>query len=259
MIDLHSHILPGVDDGPADWEGSLAMLRMAEAGGTTTIVATPHSHDYWREAQLPEILIPKLVADANQRAADAGLTIKVLTGQECQALPGLVEDLDTMRCHTLAHSRTVLMELPFMMWPTHTESLVFDLQLAGYTVLLAHPERYKAVIEEPGRLVPLIERGVYLQISTTSVMGRNGPKVQELTRQLVALNWAHVLASDAHSTGGRNPRLDEAEAEIARWTDDATARKMCFDTPLALINDQLPDVPEPLTYEPKRKKILGIF
>jgi tyrosine-protein phosphatase YwqE len=68
-----------------------------------------------------------------------------------------------------------------------------------------------------------------------------------------------VLASDAHSTGGRNPRLDEAEAELARWTDDATARRMAFDTPLALLNDQLPDVPDPLPYEPRRKKIFGLF
>jgi protein-tyrosine phosphatase len=259
MIDLHSHILPGVDDGPGDWEGTLGMLRIAEDGGTTTIVATPHSHDYWRAAQPPEILIPRLVAEANQRAADAGLTIKVLPGQECQALPGLVQDLDRMTCQTLAHSRTVLVELPFMMWPPHTESLIFNLQLAGYTVLLAHPERYKAVQEDPSRLAPLIERGVYTQITTTSIMGRNGPKAQELTRQMVELNWAHVLASDAHSTGGRNPRLDEAEAELARWTDDATARRMAFDTPLALLNDQLPDVPEPLPYEPRRKKIFGLF
>jgi len=259
MIDLHSHILPGVDDGPGAWDGTMGMLRIAEEAGTTTIVATPHSHDYWRGAQPPEILIPKLVAEANQRAADAGLTIKVLTGMECQALPSLVHDLDKQSCFTLAHSRTVLMELPFMMWPAHTESLVFNLQLAGYTILLAHPERYKAVQEDPNRLAPLIERGVYMQITTTSVMGRNGSKVQELTRQMVDLNWAHVWSSDAHSVGGRNPKLDEAEAEVARWTDDATARRMSFDTPLALINDQLPDVPEPLTYEPRRKKILGIF
>lgn len=259
MIDLHSHILPGVDDGPGDWNGTLGMLRMAEEAGTTTIVATPHSHDYWRALQPPEILIPKLVAEANQRAADAGLTIKVLTGQECQALPGLVQDLDKMTCQTLAHSRTVLMELPFMMWPAHTESLVFDLQLAGYTILLAHPERYKALQDDLSKLAPLIERGVYAQITTTSVMGRNGSKAQEVARQMVELNWAHVLASDAHSSGGRNPRLDEAEAELARWTDDATARRMSFDTPLALINDQLPEVPEALTYEPRRKKILGIF
>lgn len=259
MIDLHSHILPGVDDGPGDWAGTLGMLRIAEEGGTTTIVATPHSHDYWRAAQPPEILIPRLVAEANERAADAGLTIKVLVGQECQALPGLVQDLDRMTCQTLAHSRTVLMELPFMMWPPHTESLVFNLQLAGYTVLLAHPERYKAVQEDPARLAPLIERGVYTQITTTSVMGRNGPKAQELTRHLVDLNWAHVLASDAHSTGGRNPRLDEAKAELAQWTDEATAHRMAFDTPLALLNDQLPEVPDALPYEPKRKKILGLF
>jgi protein-tyrosine phosphatase len=259
MIDLHSHILPGVDDGPSDWEGALAMLYMAEQSGTTVIAATPHSHDFWRAAQLAHVHIPLLVEELNARAARAGLTIRVLTGQECQSYPDLVDDLEAGNLMTLGHSRTVLVELPFMDWPAHTDALVFELQLAGYTVLLAHPERYRAVHDDFGRLAPLVERGVYLQVTTTSILGRNGRKVQEIARELVAHHWAHVLASDAHSAGGRNPRLDEAAAEIARWTDDATARRLAFDTPLALLNDQTPDVPEPLVYEPKRKKIFGLF
>jgi protein-tyrosine phosphatase len=232
---------------------------MAERAGTTVIAATPHSHDFWRAAQLAHVYIPELVEELNARAASAGLTIKVLTGQECQAYPDLLEDLEAGNLMTLGHSRTVLVELPFMTWPAHTESLIFELQLAGYTLLLAHPERYRAVQEDLGRLAPLVERGVLMQVTTTSIMGRNGRKVQEIAHEMVMLNWAHVLASDAHSTGGRNPRLDEAAAEIARWTDEATARRLSFDTPLALINDQVPEVPEPLPFEPKRKKIFGLF
>lgn len=259
MIDLHSHVLPGVDDGAADWDGTIAMLRMAEDGGTTAIAATPHSHDLWRGSLAAEQMIPALVKEANKRAADAGLTIRVLNGQECQAYPDLVRDLDAQKLQTLAHSRTVLLELPFMTWPPHTESLIFDLQLADYVVLLAHPERYRAVQQDPSILQPLVERGVYMQITTTSVMGRNGEKVRDLTRQLVELNWAHVLASDSHSIRGRHPQLDEAVAELTRWADEATAKRLSYDVPLALINDQTPDVPAPDAYEAKKKKFLGIF
>jgi protein-tyrosine phosphatase len=259
MIDLHSHILPNVDDGAVDWDGTVAMLTMAEEAGTTVIAATPHSHDFWRGFEPAEVMIPGLVQEANRRAVAAGLKIKVLIGQECQAYPDLVRDLDAKKWQTLGESRTILLELPFATWPSHVESLVFDLQLAGYTILLAHPERYRALHDDVSRLAPLIERGVYTQITTTSVMGRNGDKVRDLARQLVDLKWAHVLASDAHSTGNRHTRLDEAAAELARWTNQETAQRFTVETPLALLNDKTPDVPMPLPYEPKRKKILGIF
>ncbi len=259
MIDLHSHVLPGVDDGAPDWDGTIAMLRMAEEGGTTTIAATPHSHDLWRGAHPAGQMIPALVKEANDRAAQAGLTIKVLNGQECQAFPDLVKDLDAQKLQTLAHSRTVLLELPFMTWPAHTASLIFDLQVADYVVLLAHPERYRAVQNDPGILQPLVERGVYMQITTTSVMGRNGDKVRDLTRQLIELNWAHVLASDSHSIRGRHPQLDEAVAELTRWSDAATATRLSFEVPLALLNDQTPDVPDTEVYAARKRKFLGIF
>jgi len=126
MIDLHSHILPAIDDGAQDWQTSLAMMAIAEQAGTKIIVATPHSHDFWRPKAAPSELIPQLVKEANQRAQQAGLQIAVLPGQECMIAHDLVPDLKAGKWLTLGMSRTVLLELPFMMWPNFVDSIVFD-------------------------------------------------------------------------------------------------------------------------------------
>lgn len=260
MIDLHSHILPGVDDGPEDWDGALAMMALAEQAGTEILVATPHSHDFWRASEPAYLLVPRLVAEANVRARAAGLALEILIGQECHIGSDLVQELDEALWFTLGGSRTVLMELPFNMWPPFTDRLIFDLQMAGYTVLLAHPERYHAVNEDPDRLLPLVERGVFLQVTSSSIMGRFGERPKRTARQLVEAGLAHVLASDAHTTRGRPPTLDEAAREIAGWTDEETVERLTVTVPRALLDDRQPDVPEPRPVQPlKRRKRFGLF
>lgn len=255
MVDLHSHILPAVDDGAQDWDTSLTMMAMAEQAGTKMIVATPHSHDFWRPKAAPRDLIPQLVKEANQRAQQAGLQIEVFPGQECIIDHNLVADLKAGALLTLGMSRTVLLELPFVMWPTYFESIVFDLQVAGYTVLLAHPARYKAVQDDPNLLLPFVERGVYMQINTTSIEGRFGLKTEETAQKLLEHNLAHVIASDAHTTRGRPPKLQKARDKAAAWIGEAAANQMCNETPLALLRGETPPMPEPRQIElSKRRK-----
>lgn len=254
MIDLHCHVLPGVDDGPADWDAALDMMRMADRAGTTMLVATPHSHDFWRAEEAASLMIPRLVQEANQRARQAGLKVRVLPGQECQVKPELLVDLRAGDCLTLGDSRTVLMELPFTLWPPFTETVIFELQVAGYTVLLAHPERYRDVQKDPNLLVPLVERGVYMQVTTTSILGHFGDRVQETARLMVEHNLAHVLASDAHSTRTRTPTLDAARDVLIGWVGKEATHRLCVETPYALLLDEPPPLPAPERVEPKRKR-----
>lgn len=264
MIDLHSHILPAVDDGSQDWDTSLAMMAIAEEAGTKIIVATPHSHEFWspKPSASPSELVPQLVKEANQRAQQAGLQIAVLPGQECMIAHDLVADLKTGKWLTLGTSRTVLLEFPFSMWPNFVDSMVFDLQVAGYTILLAHVERYKAVQNDPNLLLPLIERGVYTQINTTSILGRFGARAEKTAQQLLEHNLAHVIASDAHTTRGRRPGLQKARDQAATWIGEAAANKMCSETPQALVRGEAPPVPTARPVEaPKkrRKRFFGWF
>jgi protein-tyrosine phosphatase len=259
MIDLHCHILPGVDDGPQDWPASLEMMTMAASAGTTVMVATPHSHDGWRGgAAHREIRL--LSREAERRARQAGLALEILPGNELYIQPGLPAQLRAGSWLTLGRSCTVLLELPFSIWPRVTEALIFELQVEGYTVLLAHPERYHAVIDNPNLLLNLVERGVYIQVTTTSITGLFGAKVRETARLLVEHDLCHVLASDSHTAGRRHPRLDEAHAILCEWIGEEAANRLVWANPRALLNDEPPDVPAPRPVErTSQKKLFGLF
>jgi protein-tyrosine phosphatase len=259
LIDLHSHILPGLDDGAADWDTTLAMLAQADEAGTETIVATPHSHEMWGLPGPCGEVVPQLVEKANALAAGAGLKLRVLPGQECLIDSALVNDLQLGTWLTLGNSRTVLLELPFTLWPPFTDTLIFELQLAGYVVLLAHPERYRAVIEDPNLLLGLVEKGVLAQVTSTSILGRFGERPRETARLLLENNLAHVIASDAHTTRGRHPRLDKARDLAAEWVGAEAANLLVTGTPAALLAGSAPDLPEPRPVPTPRKKFLGIF
>lgn len=260
MFDLHSHILPDVDDGPETWDDALEMLAVAEAHGTHTIVATPHSHGAWRRPEAANELIPALVAETQQRARAAGLSLRVLAGQECYIDADLVRDLDAGRLLTLGASRTVLLEFPFTQWPAHTEQLIYELQVAGYTVLLAHPERYTAVQKDPNLVLPLVERNVYLQVTSVAITGELGPASQRCARVLVEHGLCHVLASDAHHVRRRAPVLDAALTAVSRWIGEEAARQMVHETPRALLEGRSPrPLLEPQRVQSSRRGVRRLF
>lgn len=258
MIDLHSHVLPDVDDGAPDWETSLAMLALAEQGGSEIILATPHGWGRWRHPEPPRTLIPTLVEEANARASEAGLAIRVLPGHECMIDPEVERRLRAGDLLTLGGSRTVLLELPFDTWPPALDATIFALELAGYSVLLAHPERYRAITEEPNRLLPLVERGVMMQVTSTSITGRFGERVQAVARQFIEHGMAHVVASDAHSAGGRNPNMREAWEQVVAWTDEATAQRLFKANPRAILDDEAVPFSDPQPIKAKRR-LFGLF
>lgn len=258
MIDLHSHILPDLDDGAPDWETSLDMMIQAAESGTEILVATPHTHDMWRPAEPPSELIPVLVHEANLRARRAGLSLQILPGQECYIDDGLSQQLQEGKWLTLGNSKTVLLELGWSHWPPFIEQLVFDLQLAGYRVLLAHPERYRSVVADPNLLVPLVEKGVLTQVTSASILGRFGESALTTARLLLENDLAHVMSSDAHTVRGRNTKLDKARAQVADWFGEEVAHKLVLDTPRALLHDKPIELPAPRTIVP-RKKVFGLF
>jgi protein-tyrosine phosphatase len=259
MIDLHSHVLPGLDDGAQDWAMALEMMVMAEEAGTEILVATPHTHDMWHGGEPCSELIPTLAHEATLRARRAGLSLQVLPGQECYIDDALPQQLNEGKWLTLGNSKTVLLELGWSHWPPFIDKLVFDLQLAGYRILLAHPERYRSVLDDPNLIVGLVEKGVLTQVTSASILGRFGESAQETARALLEHNLAHVLSSDAHTTRGRNPKLSTAREQVADWFGEEFARKLVLDTPRALLNDEPITLPEPRSIVRARKKVFGIF
>lgn len=211
MVDLHCHILPGLDDGPATLPDALAMARLAAADGVRVIVATPHVR---REYRYPE---PDLIREATARLDQAiraeNLPLRLLPGAEIPAEPELLEALQAGRLLTVGdRGRHVLIELPPNAPAIYVPELFFRLQVAGYTPVVAHVERAAIFRHQPGLLRELHDRGVLLQLNVESL--RAGWGTRRYARQLVREGLVDVLASDGHNTRRRPPVLTPARRAL---------------------------------------------
>lgn len=208
MFDLHCHILPGVDDGATDWEESLEMAGIFVENGVKTIVATPHSY----ADILPE-QIQMLTVELNNRLAERDLPLTVVPGMEVHLDIDLPEQLRAGKILPIAE-RNVLLELPSNLLPLYTDDVVFRLMLEGYRVILAHPERNSQVIKNPELIFDWVSKGVLVQITSGSVLGKFGEQIQRTTKQLLKANLVHFIGSDAHGTTRRKPDLAEAATAL---------------------------------------------
>jgi len=204
MIDLHTHILPGIDDGPATIEGSLELARAAVAAGTRTLVATPHvSWTYPNDAGA----IAALVEQLNARLRAEGIELEVLAGAEI-AMTRLVdmrgEELSNL---SLGGGAFLLVEPPFAPAVTGLDALVFDLQRQGYEILLAHPERCPAFHREPEMLEAFVNKGVLTSVTAGSLTGRFGGEVRRFALMMARERWIHNVTSDTHDPVKRPPSV----------------------------------------------------
>lgn len=196
MIDIHSHILPFMDDGAADLEAALAMAQDAHNDGITAVIATPHHANgvYLNPAKEIEAAVQQL----NEKLREAGNPLLVLPGQEIRIYGDLLDDLEKGELLTLAGSRYILLEMPSSRVPRSMEETCHELIIQGYVPVIAHPERNAEIAADPSRLVKLIELGALGQLTAQSIAGNFGGKLQKLSLELCRRNAVHVIASDAH-------------------------------------------------------------
>ncbi|CAA9551446.1 MAG: hypothetical protein AVDCRST_MAG33-925 [uncultured Thermomicrobiales bacterium] len=211
MIDLHNHLLPGIDDGARSMDVTRQVLARASGFGYRTIVATPHLRDR---------LLASYGVDVAERLAEvtalaAGIGITVAGGYEVFLSPDLPRRLAEGEPSTLAGTRSILVEVPFVGWPPYTEATLFALQTVDYRPVLAHPERYQAVQRDPQLALALAGRGVPLQLSLGSLVS-SSRTVRRTAEQLLAAGAIAVVASDAH---GDDHRLAAVPAGLARLTE----------------------------------------
>jgi protein-tyrosine phosphatase len=259
MIDLHSHILPGLDDGPADLEGSLALARAAVEQGTTTMVATPHIRD---DHPFPLEAIQSGVDELNASLSAEGIDLTVVAGGELaiSKIPDL--DADELGSLGLGASRYLLVESPY----THTsqllEHVLFDLQSQGFRPVLAHPERSPSFLTDEVRLKRLVERGVLCSVTAMSMQGGFGGQVQEFTARLLWDGLVHNVASDTHSANRRPPALSGGFDALAKDVAGLLEQRDWFtrQVPQAILGDsELPPLKAPLTRRRRgwRRLLLG--
>jgi protein-tyrosine phosphatase len=256
VIDLHTHILPGIDDGVKTEDDAVEFAKVAAADGITTIVATPHYRDGFYVNARPEVLSG--VAALRRRLEAERVPVTLLPGAEIHICPDLVERIRSGHAPTLAdNGRTVLFELSMTQYPFELENVVYGMRLAGLQVLVAHPERIRYFQEDVRRYEALVHQGAFGQITTGSVLGVFGDDIEEFSEELLRKKLVHVVASDAHNVRGRPPILTAALARIGHWVGDDLARRMATEFPRAFLEGKDPDVPPVEDPKPRRSSFLG--
>lgn len=205
MIDVHCHVLPGIDDGPRSLEESLLLCRAARADGTRTIVATPHVD--WTYTDVDAAEIDRLVGAVNQAISTAAIDLHIVRGAEVALSRASELSDDELRALCLAGGHYVLVELPWMSAGAGVVQALRAFSQRGFGILLAHPERTPMLQEDLQLVRALVEQGVLCCVTATSLNGGNGRRARAAALSLIDQGLAHAMASDAHNTGSRPPEL----------------------------------------------------
>ena len=235
MIDLHSHVLPGVDDGARTVADSLEIARAAAASGTSLLAATPHVRDdYPTSAETVE----RLVGELQSAVRAAGIPLEIRPGGEV-ALDMLDElGAAALRRFGLAGNPDyLLVEFPYYGWPLDLGERIFRLRADGINVVLAHPERNAEVQAAPERIEALVRAGALVQLTAASLDGRLGKRTREAARALLNLRCAHLVASDAHTPDVRGAGLADAvdtlgDGHLGEWLTAGVPGAIVAGTPL---------------------------
>ena len=211
IVDLHCHILPGIDDGSQSLEDSIALANEAVKDGVTHILATPHHLDnkYVNHRSDVERLVKNFQAELDSRQ----IPLKIFPGQEVHINGELVQKYDDLLGVDLK-KKYMLLEFPQSNVPAYAEKMIFELLKLGTTPIIVHPERNKEIQKNTDILYKFIQQGALAQVTATSYIGGFGDDVAKLSQKFVAHNLVQIVASDAHAMRGRDFVLSEALSQI---------------------------------------------
>lgn len=239
MVDIHCHLLPGLDDGADDMEMSLKMAEMAIADGITHVIATPHADAAYRFN--PEEI------DAKRRELESRLDGRLIIGTGCDFHLSFenVEDLRAdITKYTLNQKNYLLVEFNEFSIPPSMDQTLHLIQLFGATPIITHPERNRLIRSKPARLYGWIRQGCYVQVTAQSLTGRFGPQAQKSAESLLENDAVHFFASDAHNLTSRPLQLKEGFQKVCEKKGEDVARGLFTENPMAVFEGR------PLPYEP---------
>ncbi|MFC1830336.1 tyrosine-protein phosphatase [Thermodesulfobacteriota bacterium] len=245
MIDLHCHILPGLDDGPSSVAESLAMARLAIADGIRTVVATPHTFNDTYDNPSQKVISG--VSRLNEQFLENDLELDLLPGSDAYICVRMADRIMAGEALTINNSGSyILVEFPFQIIPPGAMDELFQIKLKGITPVITHPERNPVFQRQPEILYDLIEMGCLIQVTAMSITGEFGREVMSCAHRLLDLRLAHVIASDAHSPEHRPPILSPARELASRILGNITeAEEMVMKRPQAILDGERVEVPDP--------------
>jgi len=249
VIDLHHHLIHGVDDGPADLETSLAMAREAAHEGVRHIVCTPHANHLY---PYPLPLIEERLEELRERLNGI---VELSPGCDFHLS---IDNIEAALAHPLRYSINdhgyLLCEFPELLIPPNAEMVLYRLQSAGYTPIITHPERCTALHQAPDRLADWIRKGCLIQITASALYGRFGPRAEAFSNELLKRHWVHFVASDAHHPVWRPPHLKHAYEYVAQKMGEEYAKLLFERNPQAAVTGQrLPIQPASIDTEEEKE------
>jgi protein-tyrosine phosphatase len=231
MVDIHHHLLFGLDDGSKDLETSVAMAKLAAADGITHIVCTPHANGQF---EFDPYVNAAKTEELRTRLAAEGIALTLGSGCDFHLSFDNVErakvEPSRFSINGLGY---LLVEVPDYGLPPGLTETFYELQLAGLTPILTHPERNPTLQSEPNRLKDWLRGGVLIQVTADSLTGHKGKQAQRMAHDLLDKRWVHFLATDAHNTTSRPPRMREAHDQVAARYGASYAYALCLTNPLA--------------------------
>ncbi len=245
MIDLHAHILPGLDDGASNLDESAEMCLMAGLDGVRTIVATPHTGNGTYDNNRTRIIAA--VRELSSYLKQKGVSVEILPGADTYIHAHL--DRRILDGHVLTindNMRYVMVEFPKHAVPPNLIEWLFRMTLAGFVPVLTHPERNTALSRKLDIVREWVEKGGLVQLTAMSLTGAFGQKIRECSEELLQRNLVHVIASDAHSSTRRPPLLSEAVERAASLVGPVYARTLVEDNPAAIIAGAPFAIPAPI-------------
>lgn len=250
MIDIHCHLLHGVDDGSDDLEGSLDALKLAEKAGFTDIILTPHYIKDYYDNSIENT--KDKIKELKQEVLSNNILINLHQGNEIYICDDICDLLLAGVPSTLASSKYVLFELPLTNKVFNVTDIIRKLKQNGYKPILAHPERYSYIQENPNELIEYIRAGVLIQSNYGSIVGRYGKDTEKTLGKLLENNMVHLLASDTHKRGFVYEEMSFILDELSKYASKQTIKRLTNSNPKCIIQNEEFQIPVPT--EVKKKK-----
>ena len=243
MIDFHSHIVNGVDDGSPSLESSIRMLKEAEKVGINKIILTPHyMDDYYT---VPKREITRRIRTLKEQCKKENIGVELYQGNEIYISNHIAEFLNENLASSLNDSRYVLFETPLNIEPHNLIEVIYKLKEIGKVPVLAHPERYVYIQEDPNKLLELFDMGVLFQANYGSIIGMYGKNSEKTVKLLLKNNFIHFLGSDVHREGNVYPYINQAANAIKKIIGENKFEKISIFNPLKVLNNESFEVENP--------------
>jgi protein-tyrosine phosphatase len=256
LIDLHSHILPGVDDGARSLDESLEMGRIAASEGIEVMACTPHFMPGLYDNTAPDIR--QRIAQLNDEFSQHDIDVALVVGSDAHMRPDFVNCLRDGSILTLHDSRYVLFEPPHIVMPQRLDDLLFNIQASGYVPVLTHPERLKWIEQGYDAVLEFAKSGVMIQLTAGSMTGRFGKRAAYWSQRMLADGIVSIIATDCHNLDSRPPHLVKAFEMAQSELGDDEGLNLVLRRPALILENAAPDVLPPLPVPTTKEQGWGV-